>query len=226
VQSHPAISELADVRVKWDQERDIWEEERRKWREEFARLTTERDRLETDLHSVDEVRASWDVDRAAFQREREKWDDERNKPSDVSIGRTNCSEEGVQTTPLTEARGAFEAEQVQSEPQQSTTELWEAEREKWSMERTTMVEAREALTADVARLNSSLDAMTRSKALAEKDCDFFRDQYMQASGFVSTTRAENVELEQKAAIAEGRARDGVALIKGMFEVTISLVTCD
>jgi alpha-D-ribose 1-methylphosphonate 5-triphosphate diphosphatase PhnM len=65
-----------------------------------------------------------------------------------------------------------------------------------------------------------LDALTRSKGLAEKDRDFFRDQYTQASGFVNATRAENVELEEKAKIAEGQARDGVALIKHMFEVIV------
>ncbi|KAG1732880.1 uncharacterized protein EDB91DRAFT_1057872 [Suillus paluster] len=83
-----------------------------------------------------------------------------------------------------------------------------------------MAEAREALLADVTKLNSSMDAMARSKNLAEKDRDFFRDQYAQASGFVSATRAENVELEQKAKIAEGQARDGVALIKSMYEKTV------
>ncbi|KAG2135258.1 hypothetical protein DEU56DRAFT_700611, partial [Suillus clintonianus] len=104
--------------------------------------------------------------------------------------------------------------------------LWESEREKWSTECATMVEAREALVTDVTRLNTSLDAMTRSKGLAEKDRDFFRDQYAQASGFVNDTRAENAELEQKAKIAEGQARDGVALIKSMFENQIKALQED
>ncbi|KAG1780035.1 hypothetical protein EV702DRAFT_928001, partial [Suillus placidus] len=105
-------------------------------------------------------------------------------------------------------------------------ELWESEREKWSAERASMIEVREALVADVTRSNSSLDALTRSKSLAEKDRDFFRDQYTQASGFVSDTRAENVELEQKAKIAEGQARDGVALVKHMFENQIKALKED
>ncbi|KAG1855171.1 hypothetical protein DFJ58DRAFT_660020, partial [Suillus subalutaceus] len=105
-------------------------------------------------------------------------------------------------------------------------ELWETEREKWSAERTSMIEAHEALVADVTRSKSSLDALTRSKSLAEKDRDFFRDQYTQASGFVSATRAENVELEQKAKTAEGQARDGVALIKHMFESQIKALKED
>ncbi|KAG2357106.1 hypothetical protein BDR07DRAFT_1298565 [Suillus spraguei] len=71
-----------------------------------------------------------------------------------------------------------------------------------------------------------MDVLTRSKSLAEKDRDFFRDQYTQASGFVSDTRAENVELEQKAKIAEGQARDGVALIKRMFESQIKALKED
>jgi chromosome segregation ATPase len=256
MQSHPAVSELADVRAKWNQEREVWEADRRKWEEEIARLTIERDRLEADAHGLDEVRTSRDADRAAFQLERERWEEERNKLGLQVTGghgeRKTWSEEGArlpdQNTSLTEACGAFEAERAQWEQVQdamiaeraawasereswvlqqaaSTREdaSWEAEREKWSAEHVVMTKAREALTEDVARLNSSLDAMTRSKALAEKDRDFFRDQYSQASGFVSTTRAENAELEQKAAIAEGQARDGVALIKSMFEVTIVLV---
>ncbi|KAG2346494.1 hypothetical protein BDR05DRAFT_878400 [Suillus weaverae] len=105
-------------------------------------------------------------------------------------------------------------------------ELWESECEKWSAERASMIEVREALVADVTRSNSSLDALTRSKSLAEKDRDFFRDQYTQASCFVSATRAENVELEQKAKIAEGQARDGVALIKHMFENQIKALKED
>ncbi|OAX42766.1 hypothetical protein K503DRAFT_293540 [Rhizopogon vinicolor AM-OR11-026] len=285
MQSHPAVSELADVGVKWEQEREVWEAERRKWEEELARLTAERDRLETDAHGIDEVRASWDVDRAAFQLERERWEEERNKlglqVNDSLSERKTWSEEGTrltdQITSLTETCGAFEAERAQWEQERnagiaeraawasereswvqqqavredssrdtyreamelrsakweadrvewaSSKEGWEAEREKWSSERATMVKARETLTADVERLNSSLDVMARSKALAEKDRDFFRDQYSQASGFVSITRAENVELEQKAAIAEGQARDGVALIKSMFESQIKTLKED
>ncbi|KAG1745690.1 hypothetical protein EDB19DRAFT_1632194 [Suillus lakei] len=105
-------------------------------------------------------------------------------------------------------------------------ELWESERDNWSTERASIIEAREALVVDVTRLNSSLDAMTRSKGLTEKDRDFFRDQYVQASGFVNSTRTENAELEQKAKIAEGQARDGVALIKNMFESQIKALKED
>ncbi|OJA10260.1 hypothetical protein AZE42_08919 [Rhizopogon vesiculosus] len=285
MQSHPSVSELADVRVKWEQEREVWEAERRKWEEELATLTAERDRLETDAHGIDEVRASWDADRAAFQLERERWEEERNKlglqVNDSLSERKTWSEKGTrltdQITSLTETCGAFEAERAQWEQERNTgiaeraawasereswvqqqaaredssqdtyreamelqsakweadrvewassKEGWEAEREKWSSERATMMEAHETLTADVERLNSSLDVMARSKALAEKDRDFFRDQYSQASGFVSATRAENVELEQKAAIAEGQARDGVALIKSMFESQIKALKED
>ncbi|KAG1789028.1 uncharacterized protein HD556DRAFT_1244348 [Suillus plorans] len=89
-----------------------------------------------------------------------------------------------------------------------------------------MIETHEALVADVTRSNSSLDALTRSKGLAEKDRDFFRDQYTQASSFVNITRTENVELEQKAKIAEGQARDGVTLIKHMFESQIKALKED
>jgi hypothetical protein len=287
MEPHPAVSELADVRTKLDQEREVWEAERRKWEEELAKLTTERDHLETDARGADEIRASWDADRAAFQLEREIWEGERNQlglqVTDALHERNKWSEERAsladQITSLTETCGAFEAERAQWEQEQnvivaeravwasereswalfqaasvredasrdayreamelqsatweagrvewaSNKEMWGVEREKWSAERVTLVEEREALTTDVARLNSLLEAMTRSKALADKDSDFFRDQYRQASDFATSTRAENVELEQKAAIAEGQARDGVALIKSMFEVTISLLVFD
>ncbi|KAG1874890.1 hypothetical protein F4604DRAFT_1581815, partial [Suillus subluteus] len=132
--------------------------------------------------------------------------------------------------PVDELRASWDADQATFRRER---ELWENERkkldlqcEKWSAERASMIEAHEALVADVTRSNSSLDALTRSKSLAEKDRDFFRDQYTQASGFVSATRAENVELEQKAKTAEGQARDGVALIKHMFESQIKALKED
>lgn len=287
VQTNSAVSELADMRVKWNQEREVWEAGRRKLEEEIVRLTAERDRFETDARPVDELRASCDADQATFRRERELWENERKK-LDLQVAemlgeRIGWVEErdrlAAQIKSLTETGATFKAARAQWEQEQTIItaeraawvlereswaqqqsasareralwdvhreamelqrikweadraewvrgkELRESEREKWSAERASMIEAHEALVADVARSNSSLDALTRSKGLAEKDRDFFRDQYTQASGFVSDTRAENVELEQKIKIAEGQARDGVALIKHMFESQIKALKED
>ncbi|KAG0697564.1 hypothetical protein DFH29DRAFT_945616 [Suillus ampliporus] len=286
-QTHPAVSELAEMMVKCNQEHEVWEAERHKWEEEIASLTTERDRLKTDARVADELRASWDADRAAFQRECERWENECKKlglqVTETLGERKIWSEERdrltAQITSLTDTGGALKAERAQREQEHKAIvaeraawasereswahhqaasarerdlwdvhreamelqsakweadraewlcgkELWESERERCSAERVTMIEAREALLVDVTRLNSSLEAITRSKNLAEKDRDFFRDQYAQASGFVSATRAENVELEQKAKIAEGQARDGVALIKNMYESQIKALKED
>jgi chromosome segregation ATPase len=282
MQTNSAVSELVDIRVKWNQEREVWEAGRRNLEEEIVRLTAERDRFETNARPVDELRASWDADQATFRRERELWENERKKldlqVTEMLGERIRWVEErdrlAAQIKSLTETGATFKATQAQWEQEktaitaeraawvsereswaqqqtggtreralwdvhreamelQSATweadraewarskELWESEREKWSAERSSMIEAHEALVADVTRSNSSLEALTRSKNLAEKDRDFFRDQYTQASGFVSATRGENVELEQKAKIAEGQARDGVAMIKHMFEVILS-----
>jgi hypothetical protein len=277
MQTNSAVSELADVRVKLNQEREVWEAGRRNLEEEIGRLTIERDRFETNARPVDELKASWDADQATFRQERELWENER-KRLDLQVAemlgeRIGWLEErdrlAAQIKSLTETGGTFKAVQAQWEQEQTVItaervawvsereswaqqqtaiareralwdahreamelqstkweadraewargkELWESEREKWSAER-------DALVAEVTRANSSLDVLTRSKALAEKDRDFFRDQYTQASGFVNDTRVENVELEQKAKIAEGQARDGVALIKHMFEVIYLIV---
>lgn len=287
MQTNSAVSELADMKVKCNQEREVWEAGRRNLEEEIARLTTERDRFETNARLVNELRTSWDADQATFRRERELWENERKK-LDLQVAemlgeRIGWVEErdrlAAQIKSLTEIGGAFEAARAQWEQEQTVItaeraawvsereswvqqqteiareralwdahreamklqstkweadcakwvrdkELWESECEKWSAERASMIEVREALVADVTRSNSSLDALTRSKSLAEKDRDFFRDQYTQASCFVSATRAENVELEQKAKIAEGQARDGVALIKHMFENQIKALKED
>jgi chromosome segregation ATPase len=82
---------------------------------------------------------------------------------------------------------------------------------------TQLVQERASWEAERATLIASENALKSSKASADTDRDFFREQYAQASGYVSTVRAENVELEQRALVAEGKARDGVGMIKAMFE---------
>ncbi|KAG2745558.1 hypothetical protein P692DRAFT_20643154, partial [Suillus brevipes Sb2] len=174
---------------------------------------------------------------AELNQEREVWEAGRRNLEE-EIGRLTTERDRFETNarPVDELRASWDADQATFRRERELwenerkkldlQELWESEREKWFAERASIIEAREALVAELTRSNSSLDALTRSKGLAEKDRDFFRDQYTQASGFVNATRAENVELEEKAKIAEGQARDGVALIKHMFESQIKALKDD
>jgi hypothetical protein len=86
-----------------------------------------------------------------------------------------------------------------------------------------LIEVREKAECDSAAwaaerqsLTSSLESQKRAKASAEDDRDFFRAQYMQASGYVSSVRQENDELEKRATIAEQQAQDGVRLVRELF----------
>jgi DNA repair exonuclease SbcCD ATPase subunit len=71
--------------------------------------------------------------------------------------------------------------------------------------------------AERSALVSSLHTATGAKASAEADRDFFREQYAQASGYVSSVRVENQQLEMRAAIAEKQATDGVGMIRNTFQ---------
>lgn len=66
-------------------------------------------------------------------------------------------------------------------------------------------------------LEAQVDSLTQSKERAETDSNFFREQYAQASGFVGSIRSENAELEKRALVAEGQAKDGVAMIRATYE---------
>ncbi|KAH7890527.1 hypothetical protein F5I97DRAFT_1791717, partial [Phlebopus sp. FC_14] len=94
---------------------------------------------------------------------------------------------------------------------------WEDEKAKWEAERTLLMEERDTLSKSVSALTSSVETLTVAKTSAEKDTEFFRGQYAQASGYVSSVRAENSELEKQAKIARGQAEEGVAMIKALFE---------
>jgi hypothetical protein len=73
-----------------------------------------------------------------------------------------------------------------------------------------------AWAAERNALMASVEAQKRARASAESDVDFFRAQYLQASGFVTSVRAENEELTQQVAIAEERAKEGVRLVRATF----------
>lgn len=88
-----------------------------------------------------------------------------------------------------------------------------------------LVEVRAQLAAQTAHweeerasLVLDIEKATRSKASAEQDRDFFREQYAKASAFVSSVRDENVELEKRIKIANDQAQSGVDLIKSTFEL--------
>ncbi|THV00253.1 hypothetical protein K435DRAFT_751283 [Dendrothele bispora CBS 962.96] len=77
--------------------------------------------------------------------------------------------------------------------------------------------ANESLTAALATANAAKESIEKDKAYVENDKEIFREQYAKASAFVSSVRDENVQLEQRAKIAETQAKEGVALIKATFE---------
>ncbi|KAI0315454.1 hypothetical protein OF83DRAFT_1027581, partial [Amylostereum chailletii] len=52
---------------------------------------------------------------------------------------------------------------------------------------------------------------------AQKETDFFREQYMTASAFVTESTEENKRLSELATTKEGQARDGVAGIRAFYE---------
>ena len=68
-----------------------------------------------------------------------------------------------------------------------------------------------------ATLTLNIETAIRGKVSAEQDRDFFREQYAIASGFVSSVRDENAELEKQIKIATDQAHSGVSLIKTTFE---------
>ncbi|EGN94479.1 hypothetical protein SERLA73DRAFT_188403 [Serpula lacrymans var. lacrymans S7.3] len=131
---------------------------------------------------------------------------------------------------LTFARAQWDLEKSTWAKERSTWEMeragWDAIRAAWDVEREKLKSEHTELTTSVATLTSSADSLNDARASAEKDRDFFREQYSQASGYVSSVRAENAELERRATIAEGQARDGIAMYKGLFETQIKTLKGD
>ena len=79
---------------------------------------------------------------------------------------------------------------------------------------------------DRAALVLDIETAKRGKVSAENDRDFFREQYTKASGFVSSVRDENSELEERIKIATDQAQSGVSLIKSTFELRIKSLEKD
>ena len=79
---------------------------------------------------------------------------------------------------------------------------------------------------DRAALVLDIQTATLGKESAEKDRDFFREQYAKASSFVSSVRDENTELEKQIKIATDQAQSGVSLIKTTFELRMKSLEMD
>ncbi|KAI0354268.1 hypothetical protein OH77DRAFT_524369 [Trametes cingulata] len=69
----------------------------------------------------------------------------------------------------------------------------------------------------LSQLRAANEELQRRKAEAEKDRDLFRDLYNKASAHASEVTKENNELLERAELAEGQARDGLAMIKATYE---------
>ena len=110
------------------------------------------------------------------------------------------------------------AKVLASQPSPDAIALEDA-RIQWSQTRSAWDAERKALIA-------SMDDLTRSKASAETDRDFFRDQYAQASMYVDSVRKENTEFEERVLVAEGKAKDGVAMIKATYDGRLKALEMD
>ncbi|KAF5310225.1 hypothetical protein D9619_010251 [Psilocybe cf. subviscida] len=69
-------------------------------------------------------------------------------------------------------------------------------------------------------------AAEAKRADAEKDRDFFREQYAQASGFASQVRDENRDLLKRIEIAEAQTAQGVTLVRATFEERVRVLEAD
>ncbi|TFK92153.1 hypothetical protein K466DRAFT_582154 [Polyporus arcularius HHB13444] len=75
----------------------------------------------------------------------------------------------------------------------------------------------------LAQLRTTNEELQRRRLEAEKDRDLFRDLYGKASAHASSVSAENNELTERAALAEGQAREGLAMLKATYEERIRLL---
>jgi len=69
----------------------------------------------------------------------------------------------------------------------------------------------------VEQLRVANELLQRQKADAEKDRELFRDMYSKASAHAGEVIKENNALEERATVAEGQVREGVAMIRSTYE---------
>ncbi|KAH0828738.1 hypothetical protein J3R83DRAFT_3159 [Lanmaoa asiatica] len=176
--------------------------------EEKASLSARVAELSDAVVRAEEIR----VKLSELEVERDAWTKER----DAMLNDTTQRSEELAV--LTKVRGEYDQDRLKWEVERVS---WVEGKTGWETERATLQEKQEALLRSVDELTVKVESMTAAKASAEKDRDFFREQYAQASGFVSSVREENMDLEKRVKIAEGQAREGVAAIKAFFEVFFS-----
>jgi hypothetical protein len=98
---------------------------------------------------------------------------------------------------------------LEADRQRHVAELqsqWANEKSTWESER--------------ALLDTRSAVSEQSRIQAERDREFIREQYANASEYVTTVREENKELEQRVKIAEDQSKRGVDLIKATFELQV------
>ena len=78
----------------------------------------------------------------------------------------------------------------------------------------------------LSQLRAENEQLQRRRADAEKDRDLFRDLYGKASAHASEVTRENNDLQERASLAEGQARDGIALIKATYTERVRLLEQD
>ncbi|KAI9069409.1 hypothetical protein FKP32DRAFT_1617237 [Trametes sanguinea] len=80
--------------------------------------------------------------------------------------------------------------------------------------------AEEESAALSARLESTIQDWERRYKDLESDRDLFKNLYSEASTHASRLAAENATLEERARVAEGQTKDGLALVRGTFEAQV------
>ena len=194
------------VLVAWEAERAQWTEERSKWEHDFSEWQTQRKEMSEEKASL----SARVTELSKLEAERDAWTKER----DVMLKDITLRSEELDV--LTKVRREYDhQDRLKWETERAS---WVEERARWETERAALQEKQEALLRSVDELTANVASMTAAKGSAEKDRDFFREQYTQASGFVGSVREENMELENRVKIAEGQAQEGVAAIKAFFEV--------
>lgn len=200
-------AQWAQERAKWENDCTMWETQRKEWSDDKATLSTRVTELLNAATRVEEISTRL----SELEAERVAWTKERDA---MQNGLTRRSEELDQLSKVNgenvEARSKWEAEKAS----------WIEEKAGWETERATLQEQQEASSRTIEELTASVESLMSAKVSVEKDRDFFREQYMQASGFVSSVRDENAELEKRVEVAEGQAQEGVAVIKALYEVFV------
>lgn len=187
-------------------------------------VTEERSRLQTERTSLEDRRKRWTEDRGVWVEEIERWkrahgiwEKQRREPSNGLSNPPNHSTslngDSMMTPPAEPKETLQDAGTVTSSVEAT-----------WASEREMLIKERDELSHKVTELGASVGAMAAAKLSAEKDRDFFREQYAQASSYVGSVREENVELEGRVKVAEGQAKEGVAAIKALFEVCTDCVS--